>query len=213
MTTTAGTTRTMHRSHALDGDADSLRDLYQGWAEAYDSDVTEDGYVAPLMISLLAAQHQDGTGDSRVLDMGCGTGLVGEQLARLAPVATLVGADLSEEMAEIARRRDCYDEVAGEIDLNAPLPQDWSGSFDSVICCGTFTNGHVGPERIEPLLQTARPGGLLTLSVRHGFSAERDFAGAVSDLISAGSAELVSEVVNGPYIREEGADYWCLART
>jgi len=51
-------------------------DVYADWAESYDADVTERGYVTPARIAeaLMPLLADD---DRPVLDYGCGTGLSG----------------------------------------------------------------------------------------------------------------------------------------
>lgn len=203
--------RAMHRSHALNGDTAALTDLYRDWSDKYDSDVTTDGYVAPLMCALLAEQAAPSKGQAKILDVGCGTGLVGKELHTRLPNATLVGADLSPEMTECASETGHYDSTAAPIDINLPLPEGWTDAFDVVVCCGTFTNGHVGPARVEKLLELCTKGGTLVMSVRRNFSEDLDFASTIEGL-SGNVATISSHIDNGPYIGEEGADYWSLTR-
>ncbi|WP_392423665.1 class I SAM-dependent DNA methyltransferase [Barrientosiimonas humi] len=201
----------MHQSHGLDGDVTALRELYRAWASSYDDDVTRDGYVGPLVTAAVATQHSPA--NPAVLDLGCGTGLVGGELRRLHPRSRIVAADLSPDMAAVAEQRRVYDTVYSGIDLNEDLPTDWHGQFDAVVCCGTFTNGHIGPDRIRHLLQACRPGGTLTISARCGHSRQQRFADVVTDLVDQGLAAVAGTLLDAPYIREEGADYWCLRAT
>src|SRR5262245_53817158 len=43
--------------------------------------------------------------DSRVLEIGCGLGLVAEQLARVAPSGSVWACDISEQAIQAARQR------------------------------------------------------------------------------------------------------------
>jgi predicted TPR repeat methyltransferase len=63
------------------------------------------------LLSETLAEHDAVAGDLRVLDLGAGNGLVGEEL-RAAGVPTLVGADLLPQAAAAARRdrADVYDD-------------------------------------------------------------------------------------------------------
>lgn len=168
--------------------------------------------IAPYLTSALMIQHIDRGCGLRVLDAGCGTGLVGAQSRARLPEAQIIGADLSHEMCALAERRGVYDRVVAGFDLNEEVPDDWQGTFDAVVCCGTFTSGHVGPLRIEALLKACRPSGTLTLSVRRSHSVEKCFSEAVSRLEEKGLTTVVSHTFNGPYLDEEGADYWCLLK-
>ena len=78
-------------------------------------------------------------GDERVLDAGCGTGRVTEQLAERVPRGRVVALDGSASMVEAARRRlasfgDRIEYVVA--DLGAPLPLD--GKVDAVLSTATF---------------------------------------------------------------------------
>src|SRR3990170_2754552 len=78
-------------------------------------------------------------GDERVLDAGCGTGRVTEQLADRLPQGSVVALDGSASMVEAARRRlqrfgDRIEYVVA--DLGAPLPIE--GQVDAILSTATF---------------------------------------------------------------------------
>src|SRR3990170_3391289 len=78
-------------------------------------------------------------GDERVLDAGCGTGRVTEQLADRLPDGSVVALDGSASMIEAARRRlkrfgDRIEYVVA--DLGAPLPVE--GEVDAILSTATF---------------------------------------------------------------------------
>jgi predicted TPR repeat methyltransferase len=96
-----------------------------------------------------------------VLDLGCGTGLLGQRLRSRA--ATLIGVDLSANMIEHARRRDIYhDLICAE--LNEFLPGQ-SGRFDLVAATDVFI--YIGD--LAPVFcgvhAALREGGLFGFSV------------------------------------------------
>jgi SAM-dependent methyltransferase len=100
---------------------------------------------------------------ARVLEAGCGTGLVLERLRAGAPAA--VGIDLSRGM--LGRARDRGLPVAQADLLRLPFPD---GAFDLV--CSFKVLAHV--ERIEAavaeLARVTRPGGLLVLEFYNRWS-------------------------------------------
>lgn len=197
-------------AYALDGSNEASEDLYERWAATYDADLVTEGYFTPHQCALLVRQAVDSTAPN-VLDMGCGTGLVGRALAAWLPDARVVGADLTPSMAEQARASGAYAEVHAPVDLKQPLP-DLGGSFDAVVCGGTFAIGHVLPTAITHLVGAARPGGSITFSVTREHSLEHDFLGVVDGLVADGTVEKITEVFNGPLTHEGGGDYWTLRR-
>jgi len=85
-------------AHNLDGDTTRLKTYYQSWADRYDADVGNERYSAPAYIADLL-NHLPSNDDTMVdpenpeiaiLDAGCGTGLVGKELANWAPRKTLL---------------------------------------------------------------------------------------------------------------------------
>ncbi|WP_099865313.1 methyltransferase [Pararhizobium haloflavum] len=83
--------------------------LFDQHAEVFDSVLVDQlGYSVPAMLAeLLPALLPEGV--QRLLDLGCGTGLVGEALYEMVDHAT--GVDLAEKMIELADEREAYDEL------------------------------------------------------------------------------------------------------
>lgn len=198
-------------AHSLDGGKDANNELYRRWATTYDDHLLSDGYVGHHMCALMVQQIAQ-TASPNVLDAGCGTGLVGRELAALMPQARVTGADLSPDMAESAEATGTYVRAVADIDLNQPLPESLSDTFEIIVCCGTFSLGHVGTDGLEHIVRAAPRGGHIIFSVRREHSLEHRFVAAVQALIDSGLAETVSELYNAPYIANGGADYWTLRR-
>ena len=89
---------------------DDLAAAYADWAGNYDADlVGEMGYQAPhAAVELLHASLA--SPGALILDAGCGTGLVGEELSRLG-YKRLVGLDYSSDMLQHARTKNVYDKL------------------------------------------------------------------------------------------------------
>jgi predicted TPR repeat methyltransferase len=138
-------------------DPDANKSLYRNWAETYDQEFAAESAYQPA--KLVARAYLDAGGDWPVLDVGCGTGLVAENLPRSAVVD---GLDFSPEMLAVAARKKIYRSLF-EADLNAELPFQDCG-YAGFVSAGTFTIGHVGPKAIAPILRLVRSGGLCVLS-------------------------------------------------
>lgn len=155
---------------------EEMKVLYAAWAASYDAGFGEaQGYQLPreVVLAFIAAR-----GSGPVLDVGAGTGLVGEGLkaTQVGPVDAL---DISAEMIEVARLKGVYRDLI-VADILASEPAVSAGGYGGVVSAGTFTLGHVGPEGLAPLLAACAPGGLCVISVnaahyeRAGFAGEMD---------------------------------------
>ncbi len=146
---------------------DDNRALYAKWADTYESEFTVPRrYVYDRNAAELLCQGFSGSGP--VLDVGCGTGLVGEQLRRRG-IAVVDGLDLSSQMLAKARSKTAADGSPVyrhliEADLTGPI--DIAGdTCAGIVSAGTFTHGHVGPDGIAELLRAARPGARCAIGV------------------------------------------------
>jgi SAM-dependent methyltransferase len=105
----------------------------------------------------------------RVLDVGAGNGIGGEQIRQLG-VAHLVGTDL-EPQAEVAAARDrpgLYDEylTADLMDLSdGELARLRDQRFTSVLALSAVGVGHLPAPALERALGLLEPGGLFAFAV------------------------------------------------
>ncbi|OLP82702.1 Malonyl-[acyl-carrier protein] O-methyltransferase [Symbiodinium microadriaticum] len=74
----------------------------------------------------------------RMLDLGAGTGLLGEQLRDLAPRAHLVAVDLSAQMLQKAQAKGCYDELHCSEITHYLTAYEGSDPFDLVAAADVF---------------------------------------------------------------------------
>ena len=100
---------------------------------------------------------------AKILDAGCGTGLVGEILNN-NEFKNLIGVDFSQEMLNIAKQKNVYQSL-DLVDLTKKLDYE-DNVFDAIICAGTFTCGHVGPEALREMVRITKQGGYICFTVR-----------------------------------------------
>lgn len=156
--------------------------LFDQFAERFDGKLVDDlGYRAPgQMVELITLHRRD---FAAVLDLGCGTGLSGDALARLG--APIVGVDLSGAMLEKARARGLYGELVRD-DLAAFLPTR-PAAFDLVFAADVLIYfGDLAPV-IAGVAAALEPGGLFIFSTEHG---EADWRLLSSGRFSHGQAYL-----------------------
>ena len=146
--------------------ADYVRSLFDGFAPHFEAKLQGQlGYRTPELLLALLRRHLPEAGRfAHVLDLGCGTGLMGPLLRPLAD--RLDGVDLSPRMLEAARAKGVYDGLAqGEIAAHvAGLAQSPDLVLDLVTAADVLV--YVGD--LEPLLRALAgrmaPGGLLLIS-------------------------------------------------
>lgn len=142
--------------------AEELAESYDAWASDYEQDMLALGYTIPAVAAgFIVGRHVPP--ESRLLDAGVGTGILGETL-RVLGYPKVTGIDLSEGMLELARRKGAYSELR-RMTLGEPLDLA-SDAFDAVVSVGVFTEGHAPPESLDELVRVVRPGGRLVFSVR-----------------------------------------------
>lgn len=144
---------------------EELLAAYSKWAHLYDRDTLEVmGYVGPQVAADMLDVHLPAT-DSKVLDAGCGTGLVGEILNQLG-YEYVDAMDFSADMLSEAEKKAVYRTLYQE-DMNGKLHLP-DNSYDATICVGTFTFAHVGPHAFDELVRITRPGGHICFTIRDG---------------------------------------------
>jgi predicted TPR repeat methyltransferase len=132
--------------------------LYDEWANDYDNDlINEYGYIAPKLTvdkfkALVLKKNL------KIIDVGCGTGLVGQALYENG-YKNIDGYDISPEMLKIAKQSKFYKELK-QIDLN-DKPTNLSETYDVLICVGSFGYGALEPIAIRHLIGLVKSGGLL----------------------------------------------------
>jgi trans-aconitate methyltransferase len=105
-------------------------------------------------------------GRLRVLDAGCGDGLLSLAMARHHPTWALVGVDLREDLLEGARRRAVARGLPNArflpADLEAPLPERDRDAVTAVECLSEIPDDR---QALRMMLEALRPGGLLVVQV------------------------------------------------
>jgi len=117
------------------------------------------GYQLPREV---ATAFVGAGGVGPVLDVGAGTGLVGELLHGMN-TQPIDGIDLSPEMLEMAQMKGDYRGLYAR-DVTQPLVLT-GAPYMGIVSAGTFTLGHVGPDALENLLDVAASGAQFVISV------------------------------------------------
>ena len=163
--------------------------LYAKWAATYESSfVDAKQYRYPKAISEVFNENVPSNPDecARVVDIGCGTGLTGMYLSRLRSHLVIDGLDISPEMLAEARRKKRMDDSPvythlDECDLTQPAVNKYE-EYDALICSGTFTHGHLGPDSLKNVLALVRPAGWIVIGVNNEHFEGKDFQSELDSL-------------------------------
>ncbi|WP_248307061.1 MULTISPECIES: methyltransferase [unclassified Devosia] len=122
------------------------------------------GYQVPELLDAMIEQEMARQGIGRwtlALDLGCGTGLMGERLR--GKVERLDGVDLSAAMVATARRKNIYDQLEKDELVRflqrRPIEADLITAADVLIYCGAL------PPVLNAMVGALKPGGLLAFSL------------------------------------------------
>ena len=203
-----GPNKFVNEAYALN-DTDQVVEFYSKWADDYDYQMLDElGYISPTTIAQLLIDRLPQK-DTRVFDIGCGTGLIGRFLHRQG-YTQIDGIDLSPDMVRIAQDRNIYRQVM-VADLNQPLVIA-DDTYGAAISSGTFTHGHVGPEPLEEIFRILSPGGILACTVHRDLWQTEGFESKFNSLIEAGLIECLS-LEEGRFYQKGAIEGWfCLYR-
>jgi len=194
----------------LDGQPQNLKQYYADWARNYNRDMDAVQYSGPQFAATLLSQHLDDK-SARILDAGCGTGLVGVELWKFG-YRLVDGFDLSEEMAQLSAATGAYAEVSGNVDMMRAAQDYPHADYDALMSIGVFTLGHVPPRALEVLLQLVRVGGLLVISTRSHYFEQTDYQQCVDALLVSGQLRQLQVVWDAPYNHDGNAHYWVFVK-
>ncbi len=175
------------RAYALASDEDT-KALYRDWAKTYD-DTMLDGlaYLTPSKTAQLFSEYvNDKT--FKILDVGSGTGLAGQELAQRG-YKNIDALDYSIEMLAIAKARVHNNQpvyqTLFEADLNQPLALD-DNLYDAMICTGLFTHAHVGAQCLPELLRILKPGSFFATTIHKDIWSSGGFETTLNSLTKQG---------------------------
>lgn len=158
--------------------SETLKQIYADWAPTYDHDNDHKlGTVSQPNAVKLFARHVDNA-ELEILDVGCGTGLVGHHL-KLQGFKTFDGTDLSKDMLAIAKTRSYRALFAADASKQIDVADQVYGA---TFCVGVFTHGHLGPDGFGELIRVTQKGGIIVFTVNEGIWDTGGFATEIEKL-------------------------------
>ncbi|MCP4188115.1 MAG: methyltransferase domain-containing protein [Gammaproteobacteria bacterium] len=178
------------------------RDLFDDWAQTYDHDlVNEMGYVADVeacrQFETLVSDRQ-----ARILDAGCGTGLVGSRLKK-AGYNNIFGSDYSEKMLEQAKATGAYLALE-QHDLTQPVITDQP--YDAAIAVGVFAFSLPSAEHLVNITCSLKTGGIAMVTVNGKAWRQVDWESKLEGFNQAYPHTRLVNVRTIEYLRTDGID-------
>ena len=184
-----------------------LTEVYRDWAKKYDYDNDHVlGTVSqPKSVNLLSTRLKDKT--AKIIDVGCGTGLVGEKL-RAKDFIYFDGLDISKDMLSIAKSRGYRNLFLGSLNKQLPVLDD---AYDAAMCIGVFTHGHVSSDGFNELCRIVKPGGYVCFTINEGVFEEYGFKEMIAEFQLNKVWEVISLYKDDYMTLENVKGYYCLA--
>jgi predicted TPR repeat methyltransferase len=177
----AGATTALDRARALDPDDDQIahfqaaltgvmpaavevdyiRNLFDDFADSFEQTLVGHlRYDTPAQLARLLQRLGANSGKS-VLDLGCGTGLIAQHMAR--PGRVIDGVDLSPRMLERARAKGTYRDLHVR-ELNEFLAET-SASWDVIVAADVYIYIPDPGASFAPAFARLAPGGWFAFSI------------------------------------------------
>ena len=167
-------------------DSADLRPFYAQWAQSYDQEVGENGYVTPLRIAEALARHVKDL-SIPILDYGCGTGISGQAFQE-AGFLTIDGVDISAEMLEVAAQKKIYRRL--EVFAPESGPNVKLGAYSIIAAVGVIGAGAAPLAVLDKMMALLAPKGLLVFSFNDHTLEDPAYDGLVEDYVNQGRAAL-----------------------
>ncbi len=184
-----------------------LTEVYRDWAKKYDYDNDHVlGTVSqPKSVNLLSTRLKDKT--AKIIDVGCGTGLVGENL-KAKDFIYFDGIDISKDMLSIAKSRGYRNLFLGSLNKQLPVLDD---AYDAAMCIGVFTHGHVSSDGFNELCRIVKSGGYVCFTINEEVFEEYGFKDMIAEFQLNKAWEVISLYEDDYMTLENVKGYYCLA--
>jgi len=143
--------------------------FYDEWSDKYEEDLVMVGNYSGHIKCVEAFLELGLQRQVNILDLACGTGLLGEEITKSGYV-NIDGLDASMQMLNQARKKDIFKEYiyAHMTGLGSlPLVDD---IYDVVMTSNGFAPGQFYSDSVEEILRILKPGGYLIFTMREGLA-------------------------------------------
>ena len=187
---------------------DEVMKYYDEWGikNKYDQDMIDWNYTGPKETVATFTKYAKDK-NIKILDAGCGTGLVGVELKKYNYL-NIDGMDLSKKLLDLIPKG--YYQKLDQVDLNKPIKIK-NDTYDAIMCVGTFTYGHVKPQALDEFVRITKNNGFICFTINEGIYEEYGFDKKIEKLKELKKLQ-VKEFFKYDYIKSKDVNAWlCLA--
>ena len=189
----------LKQAYGLEGAEDVSR-FYSGWAEGYEDELAENGYITPERCAKALGEIAQNK-EKPIMDLACGTGLSALAL-RDQGFTTIDGFDISEGMLEKARAKTGLYRDLSVADLSQPLEMEEETYFNAA-AIGCITPDYMPVTVLDEVLAKLPPGGCFVFSVNDHAAKDGSLERHIGEICDCWVAELVFKEY-GPHIPGTG---------
>jgi len=137
-----------------------VEQTFDAFAHSFENTLGRLEYCGPELVADVLRNLAPAAASLAILDLGCGTGLVGEAASPYARL--LAGVDLSRAMLDLAAAKQLYHQLhkSDIADFLSASPDQ----YDVITCMDTLIYLGRLEQIIELICQALKPGGMLLLS-------------------------------------------------
>lgn len=158
------------KSQSVDEEYSKQQDVYSKFAKAYDDAIRIEKYSGPERIAKKVSDLLPDSKDINILDYGCGTGLVGDNLHALG-YQNVDGLDPNSELLEESKQKGKMKNFYQMKSTDDHVAAFKAESYNVITSAGTFflSASHPGFETIKILSRMVKKGGYIILLIKNAY--------------------------------------------